>query len=176
MTLEEKAAETILQSARKIKIGNKEYSAAPPSTATLILVSEAVSQLPQIKLNEDNIVSESLWIAKDCRKLGDIAAILILGARNIKETVTTQETREKRCLWGLIRYNQKVKVTKEVDKVAELSKLLLEEYSPSQLHSMIATLLHSLDLADFFALTTFLIEVNLLRPTKVETATIACGQ
>ena len=66
-TLEEKAADTILQRAAKVKIGGTEYEAAPPSIATLILVSEAVSRLPQRKLDDKSIVSECLAVAKDCR-------------------------------------------------------------------------------------------------------------
>lgn len=175
-TLEEKVADTILQQATKIKIGDKEYKAAPPSVATLILVSEAVSHLPQFKLDNDKIASESLAVAKDCRFLGDIAAILVLGARNITETVTTQHTVSKRRLWGLWTQKQTVSQTEEVDRKAILSKEILETYSPTQLHTLIASLLARMELGDFFALTTFLTDINLLRQTKVETETTASGQ
>ena len=175
-TLEQKVAETVLQKATEFKINGKTYIASPPSTATLILVSEAVSHLPHTKLDDKNIVSEVLSIAKDCRLLGDIAAILLLGARNIMETVRTQHTEREPCFWGLFKRKRTVIREEVIDRKKELSKELLENLSPSQLHSMIATLLQNLDLSDFFALTTFLTEVNLLRQTKVETETTAFGQ
>lgn len=175
-TLEQKVAETILQQAMKIKIGDKEYEAAPPSVATLILVSAAVSHLPRLSLDCEKIVSDSLAVAKDCRFLGDIAAILILGAKNIKEIVTTRETVCKSRLWGLWKHQVSVPVTKEIDRKSELSREILETYSPSQIHGLIARLLSRMELADFFALTTFLNDINLLRQTKVENETTACGQ
>lgn len=175
-TLEDKVAKTILQQATKVKIGDKEYTAAPPSIATLILVSEAVSHLPQQRLDESKIAQESLAVAKDCKTIGDIAAILLLGARNIRETVTTQETRREPCLWGLFNRTVKVSVIKEIDRKAELSKVLLETLSPSEIHALIATCLSQMELGDFFALTTFLTDINLMKQTKVETVTTASGQ
>lgn len=50
-TLEEKVADTILQKSDEITIGEKTYKIAPPTTATLILASEAVSRLPKTVLD-----------------------------------------------------------------------------------------------------------------------------
>ncbi|WP_302121402.1 hypothetical protein [uncultured Duncaniella sp.] len=176
--LETKVASTILQQATKIKIGDKEYKAAPPSIATLILVSEAVSHLPHFEFDTEKVASTSLAIAKDCRILGDIAAILLLGARNITEVRTERETRTKRRLWGLWHQKQTVTVTREVNRMKELSKELLENLSASELHTAIASMLTQMELGDFFALTTFLTEVNLMKQTKakVEMETTASGQ
>ena len=171
LTLEQKAADTILQRAAKVNIGGKEYEAAPPSIATLILVSEAVSRLPQRKLDEKSIVSECLAIAKDCRPLGDIAAILILGARHINEKANDPQTERKGLFRRLFSHKQK-----HITKKEALAKEIIDTYTPTELHGLIAMLLQRMDLADFFALTTFLTEVNLLRQTKVETETTAFGQ
>lgn len=168
-TIEQKAAETLLQKPTEVKVGEKIYRAAPPSVATLILVSEAVSRLPHTKLNKDDLVGSVLAIGKDCRELGDIAAILILGARHITETVPTPHTEEKHCLWGLIRWKRTVIRQETVDRKAELAKELLENLSPSKLALVISQMLTGLELGDFFYLTTFLTEANLLKPTKVET-------
>ena len=59
-TIEQKAAETILQTPVEVKVGSKTYMTAPPSTATLILASEAVSRLPHVVLDPKNVVEESL--------------------------------------------------------------------------------------------------------------------
>ena len=167
-TIEQKVADTILQKATDIKVGDRTYSVAPPTTATLILVSEAVSLLPHLKLDEKNIVGEVLSVAKDCRVLGDVAAILILGAKGLTESVT----RRRRGFWPFYRGI----VTDTVDRKAELSREILETHSPSELNNLIATLLGGLDIGDFFGLTTFLTEVNLLRQTKVGNGTTASGQ
>lgn len=170
-TLEEKAADTILQRAAKVKIGGTEYEAAPPSMATLILVSEAVSRLPQRKLDDKSIVSECLAVAKDCRPLGEIAAILILGARHINDKANDPQRAQKGLFSRLFSRKRKTLTKKEA-----LAQEIIDTYTPTELHSLIAMLLQRMDLADFFALTTFLTEVNLLRQTKVETGTTAFGQ
>lgn len=170
-TLEQKAADTILQRSAKVTIGGTEYEAAPPSIATLILVSEAVARLPKRKLNEKNIVAECLAVAKDCRPLGDIAAILVLGARHITERANDPQTARRGFLRRFF-----TKRPKPLTKLEALSNEIINTYSPTELHSLIVMLLQRMDLADFFGLTTFLTEVNLLRQTKVETKTTAFGQ
>lgn len=171
-TTEQKVAQTVLQIPEDIQIGDKTYQFYPPSTATLILASEAISQLPKIKLNENNLVSESLYAAKDCRKLGEIIAILLLGAKHLTEKVTTQTKQKKSLFRGLIRYSKTVDIETVVDRKAELAEQLLHDLTPRQLHNLTAQLLQRMQLADFFGLTTFLIEINLLRETKVEETTV----
>lgn len=167
-TLESKVADTLLQKTREVKIGNKTYKAAPPSTATLILVSEAVSYLPKRRLSIKDIAAESLSVAKDCKYLGDIAAILILGARNITATIRTQRTERKPCFWGLFSREVTYMTDTVIDQKEKLSKEILETLSPHELNELITQLLSGMELGDFFALTTFLTEINLLRQTKVD--------
>lgn len=172
-TIEEKAADTLLQKAAKVKIGGKEYEAAPPSIATLILVSEAVSRLPQRKLNEDLLISECLSVAKFCKPLGDIAAVLVLGARQYNAKPLSPQEAEK----GWFRWFLKRKPTPSTQTQGEiLSQEILETFTPRQLYDLVAMLLQRMNLSDFFALTTFLTEINLLRQTKVGTETTAFGQ
>lgn len=175
-TLEQKAAETILQTPVEIKVGDKTYHTAPPSTATLILASEAVAKLPHVVLDPKNVVEESLSIAKDCRALGDIVAIFILGAKNLKEKVRVQKTREERYLWGLLKREVIEEVEEVIDRKAELAQELLECLTPSELYNISVTVLQRMNLTDFFGLTTFLIEINLLRQTKVGTEATVLGQ
>jgi hypothetical protein len=158
-TLETKTADTVLQQPVEVEIGGKTYKVAPPSTATLILVSAAVSKLPKISLDTENIASESLYIAKDCEALGEIVAILILGAKGLKET--------KKEFFGL--------KTVETDRKGILANKVLTELTPKQLSDMLGKLLAGMDLAFFFATTNSLIEINLLRRTR-ETETTASGR
>lgn len=166
-TIEQRVGEAVLQQPKEFVIGNKTFIVAPPSVSTLILVSEAISLLPQVQLDKAKIVEEVLFVAKDCRILGDIAAILILGAKGLKETVTTK----RKHFFGLFTRS----VNETVDRKAELSKWLLEELDTAQLNKLIFELLKDFNLGDFFGTTTFLIEINLLRPTKV-VETTASGQ
>lgn len=177
-TIESKVAEVILQKPEEITIGGKVYSVAPPSVATLILASEAVSRLPQTTVDAEKIVEESLSIAKECRALGEIAAILILGAKGLTEVVKREETIPKLRFLGLFRWYKRVEVEVVEDRKAQLAGELLENLTPRKLHQLIARLLQRMEIGDFFGLTTFLLEINLLRATKVEKTrkTTASGQ
>lgn len=167
-TIEQMVAETVLEKPLEVKVGENTYQVAPASTATLILVSEAISQLPKIALDTEKVVEESLSIAKDCRVLGDIAAILILGAKNITEKRKVPQIKEKRYLCGLIHFSRTEEVEVSVDRVSELSRELLENVSPKELNLIVSQILSRMQIADFFGITTFLTELNLLHPRKVE--------
>lgn len=164
--IEQQVAGTILQKTIKVNVGDMVYEAAPASTATLILVSGLASQLPTVQLSEENVLVETLSIAQDCRVLGDILAVLILGAKGLKETREVIEPK----LFGL--WSKKKTVV--IDKQAELADILLKELSPRSLNSLLVELLTSMEIADFFGLITSLLEVNLLRQTR-EVGTTASG-
>lgn len=182
--IETKVAETILQEPEDVVVGDTVYKVAPPSTATLILVSEAAAMMPQTKLDPERIVDEVLSIAKDCRPVGEFAAILILGAKGLTETRKVVKTVEKTVyepyLFGLLKRQRVIAETVEkdvvIDRMAELSKSLLEDLTPRELHNLVARLLSRMQVADFFGLTTFLIETNLLRQTRKVEETTASGQ
>lgn len=150
-TIEQTAGDTILQQTDKVRVGGKTYRIAPPSIATLVLVSQHISRLPRVSLNDGDIVSESLSIASDCKAIGDIIATLIIGA--------------KRRFRVLFHYRRR-----------RLARRLMHQCTPTELHALTVRLLKTMQIGDFFALTTFLLEINLLRPTKVENETTASGQ
>lgn len=160
-TVEQLVSEAVLQKNKTVVVGKKTYNVAPPTIATLIMVSEAISFLPHTKLDEEHVVEDVLHYAKDCRVLGDIAAILILGAQTIKEAEKSPQTEEKRRLWGLFNVREVVDVKKQ------LANEILDTMSPKELTELITQLLQGMQLSDFFGLTTFLAEINLLRTTKV---------
>lgn len=164
-TIESKVAKTILQQPGKVKIGEKEYSIAPPSVATLILMSEEISKMPHFSMSTDNIVSDVLRNAKDCRQLGDILAVAILGAKGLKSNGKTPCRK-----WFHIQTRRAGNDRKE-----ELARILLEECSPKELNDIMITILKDMQLSDFFGLTVSLAEINLLRKTK-ETGTTASGR
>lgn len=168
-TIEQRVGATLIQKPRQIEVAGKTYSVAPPTIATLILASEAISLLPQEHLDDERIVEETLRIAKDCRALGDILAILILGAKGLTE----ERTIEERTLFGLRRR----RTTQTIDRKRELADELLEALSPRDLWRLISELLRDMQLGDFFGATTSLLEVNMTRATRgVVTETTAHGR
>lgn len=163
-TIESSVASAILEkNIGSIEIEGATYEIAPPSTATLILVSEIVSTLPIVeKVPNNEIVNSVLHFAKDFRPLGDIAAVLILGAKNLTEERTI--TQEKRHLFGLLKRKAEIKV--KVDKKAELAKIILENVRPTILFNVVVRRLQDMEISSFFAITTSLSEANILKPTK----------
>ena len=136
-TIENSVASAILEkSIDNIDIEGVTYEIAPPSTATLILISEIVATLPVVKkVPAEEIVTSVLHYARYYRPIGDIAAVLILGAKNLIEYRTIVQ--EKRYLFGLIR--RKTETTIKVDKKAELAKIILENGSPTTLFNVVGS-------------------------------------
>lgn len=163
-TIESNVASAILEkNIGSIEIEGITYEIAPPSTATLILVSEIVATLPIVeKVEKTEVVNSVLHYARHFRPLGDIAAVLILGAKNlIEERVIVQE---KRYLFGLIKRKTESRV--KVDKKAELAKSILENVRPTILFDVVLRRLQDMEIISFFAITTSLSEANILKPTK----------
>jgi len=144
-TIESKVADAILQRERTIKIGDKTYQVAPPSTATLILVSELVAQMPVVDSETKQTMTESLRIARDCKVIGDIIATMILGAKALKN---------------------KRKFFSRSKAKAELAEEILLNIKPSDLYVMTQELLQGMEISFFFGISTFLSAINLTKPTK----------
>ena len=152
-TIESQTADAILQRVKAITIGGVEYIIAPPTLATLILVSEEVSYLPEVKLNPATPVEDALREARNFRSLADILAILILGAKRL----TIEEEYTER-VWGIFRRKRK----RGVDMMhAELSERLVA----------VTTLLKMMQTEHCFAVATFLTSINLTKATKVAKTT-----
>lgn len=163
-TIESKVASAILERpVASVELDGVKYDIAPPSIATLILVSEIVSTLPEAKpVSGDKILYSVLHNAKDYRALGDIVAVLILGAKGLTETTTRKVV--KRRLFGLKKVEVEETVT--IDRKSELAKVVLENMRPSIMLNVIVRRLQDLEVGDFFGITTSLSEANILKPTK----------
>lgn len=160
-TIEAMTADTILQRVQSIRIGGVEYVVAPPTLATLILISEEVSYLPEVEFNEATALTDALREARNYRALADIAAILILGAKRL----VVEEERVTRFMW-LFKRRRKV----VVDMKARVAEALMN-VEISELSSAVATMLAMMQTDHFFALATFLTGINLTKPTKVAKTT-----
>lgn len=163
-------AEAVLQDSIKVVVGGIEHTIAQPTTATLIEASKRIAAIPEMKAgNVEEVFSAVLHNAKDCEYLGEIAAILVLGKKNLTAEIT--ETIVEKKYFGLLTKERQVK--KIVDRKAELSEFLLNNYDPEHLNNLIVEIFKHMKLDFFFSITTFLSEINLLKKTKSET--IASG-
>lgn len=157
-TTEQKVAEAILE--RPIvtaTIDGAEYRMAPPTLATLIEVSEIVSTLPIVNAREvknEQIIYSVLRNAKDYRKIAHICAVLLIGA----EPDNLSTDKPKRKIWRFKR--------RKTSEVETLASKILQSLSPLQAWELITKALSAMEIGDFFAITTSLSEVNLLKPTK----------
>lgn len=161
MTVEHKVENTILEKGKKYVICGYEVEVAPPTTATLIEVSTLISK----HINADDVKSKEklIEVLRTARgsKIGDIAAVLVLGAkgRRIPPTVHTRK------ILGI--FPLKVKLNYE-----QVRDYLLTEWRPSQLSEMIIDCLVNSEFAFFLETTIFLSEANMTKKTK----TTASGQ
>lgn len=176
-TLEKKVSECILQlSSDTIEIEGHEFEIAPPTPATLIMISALVSELPLVDGRAGNIMLEVLSTAKDFTILGRICAVFIIGAKRVKEnrkvTVSSVETRRHWSWRKFRKVTEDVTVKTTVPEIDWLADKILHEVTNETLVKVIAKRLGMLQIPDFFALTTSLSEANQLKRTRevVETA------
>lgn len=157
--IEQRVASAILE--RKdtaIEVDGRQYKIAPPSIATLILISEIVATLPVIDRTtvlKEQVVAYVLHYAKDYKALGQIAAILILGAKACKDSSTSRWNRILRF------FHLRAKTEQE-----QLAEAILLNVRPTILFDTIVQRLQDMEISTFFAITTSLSEANILRPTK----------
>lgn len=167
-TIESRVAAAILERPMaEIEIEGEVYKVASPSIGTLILISEIISTLPIVKdTPKDKVLSSVLHYAKDYRKLGEIAAILILGASGLTEKRIKQiETTEKR-FFGLYKQKKVKDIEFVIDKKKILADAILRTMGAKELYDTIVQRLSSLEVSYFFAITTSLSEANILKATR----------
>lgn len=167
-TIESRVAATILEKPiGEIEIDGKTYKIAPPSIGTLILISEIVATLPVVNnVPKDQQLNSVLHYAKDYKKLGEIGAILILGANGlIKETTKKVEVIHK-YLFGMIKRKEIKEIPVIIDRKAELADAIIKSVSAKTLYDMIVRRLSELEIGYFFSITTSLSEANIIKPTK----------
>lgn len=177
-TLEKAVADAILERASdSITVEGHKFDIAPPTPATLILISELVSTMPPVNRDAPNVLYEVLGTAKDLRVIGKIVATLILGAKRIRENRKIDEASEtikhRRWSWRKFRRveTENVKARTSRFEVDWLADKLLYEVTPQIMLKITAKRLGNMQLADFFELTTSLSAANLTKRTKeVETA------
>ena len=163
-TIESRVADAILEKEiATIEVDGTTYKMAPPTVATLIMVSQIISRMPIVeRVTGAAVVNSVLHHAKDFHDLGELAAVMILGAKNLYETKKVVTYERKWC--GL----RRIKCEREeiIDRRTILANQILQTFSPSKLYDLIIKRINDLDIPSFFVITTSLSEANLLKPTK----------
>ena len=148
--VQKKVASTLLEKVQTVTLGKKEYRIPQPTLGTLVMVSEYISNLPDLELNKKDITKSVVGNAKDTSDIARILAVLVLGAKKIMKNPAIGRIRLKRT-----------------------SKRIFLNASPHEMLMAIRTIIYGMELSDFFSLTTFLQGINITEPTKVEMPTEA---
>lgn len=168
--LEQRTAETLLQKPLEVTIGDKTYEVAKPTFATLIEISQYVALLPKDgDFDKNNIVPFILKNAKEYGSvLAEIAAVLILGAQNIK--VVTGKRLKSHFLW----FKRYEKI--QISNVQQLAHEIMMNASCEELSIIISQALSHQNIGFFLSTIISLSGANLSEPTKNATEATAHGE
>lgn len=162
-SIETKTAGTLLEEPISVTIGMREYRVPPPSLGTLARIGGLISSMKLQERSEDVKPEEIPFVAlREAGSAGVIADILA--------TFITGEKQES--VWSSI-------IPKYFTKHDRVRRRVLATVTPAEASRVFAVMLQSLQLGDFFGLTTFLKGVNILKPTrerKVGKEVTASGQ
>jgi hypothetical protein len=148
--INERIGDTILQNGKEVTVCGKTYTVAPPSCATLIEVSKRIPEVPYVELMGD-MNQEVLAMAKDSRPLFEQVAVLILGAKALRD--------DNPPLKGIFRRRRKT-------RLASLTDDLMYELSPKEANKLRGELLSMMEVQDFFEFAASLQEVSLIQRTR----------
>ena len=158
MKIEKLIADTINDNPLQIEIRGQKIDIPRPTVGTIIEVSKHISEFPEMPQNIKTaaIVPSALNIAKDCGKLGEIMAILMLGKKGMYTEFR---------LFGRTIYRRN-----NVKRLAtELEHLTTEEYA-----NILITVFKGMNLSFFLNIIISLQDINQLKKTKTEAT--ASGQ
>lgn len=161
---EQKVADALLERKIQVKVGAKVYEAPAPTLGTLVMISEYIAELPELESKSDtNAIFRDF---KFGRYVATVCAIFILGAKAIKREQISSENR----LHNLLRFRG------PRTAVDTLTDEILDECTVKSINGIVALLVEEANVEDFFDISTFLKEVSLTKPTKVEEKTTASGR
>ena len=169
---EEKTADALLERNQPFALGDKTYELAPPTLATLILVSEELAKLPSeifaFDEETDSPVVVALRTAHHAHGLSRALARLIVGARpKLSPWQRVQRVAHSICPWLFPAPDVVERLAVEIEGSTSIQALALS----------FIELTRRLEVQDFFAFTTFLSAVRVTKPTrKVETKATAPGR
>ncbi len=146
--IETNAMKAILEGSEEIILHGRTFLAPPPTLATLIRVSREISSFPQSEMQNEDILKLVLLNAQSCKKVGLILALLIRGDKEAGKGWFS--------LTSLIHER----------KILRLARWINNHITPEEALQVLTERLQKISAVDFFAITTFLNEINLLKTTR----------
>lgn len=169
---EEKTADALLERSQPFVLGDKTYELAPPTLATLILVSEELAKLPSELFDFDEKTDSPVVIplrtARHAHGLSRALARIIVGARpKLSPWQRVQRVAHSICPWLVSAPDVVERLAIEIERSTSIQALALS----------FVGLTHRLEVHDFFSFTTFLSALRVTKPTRrVETKATAPGR
>lgn len=157
--MEQEVSKTILQQPETIVIGKETYQVAPPTFATLIMFSGFVAQLPKEELSTETPIASLLAQGENLENICKALSCIIIGAKDFY----TEEVEKKNRFFSFFQKKNKTPKTKGEQLYEKLLHTDVGEIS-----KIFYRLLSLMQLKDFFQLTTSLIQMNIIKPTKTE--------
>lgn len=169
--VEKKVADTLLERTIQVKVGAKVYEAPAPTLGTLVMVSELIADLPEVETKKD--VAAMFRNIRHGRKIARICAVFILGAKKIlgKYGMDEMPLHPSGDPYGLHALSFRLRHRPQMRAVDALANEILLNCSNRDVSEIVAQLTQASNIDDFFELSTFLKEVSLTKPTKVEETT-----
>lgn len=138
-----------------IVIGGATYQIAPPTFANLARIS---SEIAQLKIGTIDPAQLAEGVLREARHGYQLARIIATAIEETERTTWYQRT------WRKLR--ERITRTTLADRIYKTA-------TPSEATQAFSEILQTLQLGDFFAITTFLSGARITRATKVETDTEA---
>lgn len=156
--IENMVADSINGNPIMIKFRGKDMEIPRPTLGTLIEASKYIAKLPEfdVKTEANAAVQQTLSIAKDCDKIPEILAILMLGKKDMRRAIR---------IFGMTVY--------KVDRVKKLAAEI-ENMTSQEIAEILVAIFSAMDCGFFLGIITSLQGINMLKKTKNETT--AFGQ
>lgn len=143
--IETSTAKALLEEPQDFIVAGKRLKFRPLTLATLIKISSLTASLPALRIEEEKPLAS---IIQNADSLSLIAEILAFFVYPYKRKSFFSE--------ALGRFRRK-----------RLALFFINNLSASEMQEIFLRAIKEMNVADFFALTTFLKELNLTKPTKV---------
>lgn len=152
-TLEQRAAEALLQEGHECIIRKNIFYIAPPTLRSQISASAYISTLPELSLDETNISESLLHNFKDCGITARILACLTV------DGYLSKIREEKRFKAHFLTRKKAIKTLEK--KIMEMSNV--------EIFTLTREVLNESGMVFFWGVITFLRDTNMLRKTEKET-------
>lgn len=152
-TTEEKTAHILNDTPEEVTIGGRTYTITPPTFVKLAQISAEIARLESDPIDPERLAQDVLRVAGSGKQIARIIATMI------------DHTKLKPKPWYKRLFSRR----------EDFASFIYRHLTPQEANEVLSLALGTLQLGDFFGLTTFLSGVNITKPTKVDNETTALG-